>query len=185
MKPTDSATMSRFSWRRRAEDLRDVEQPRLAEDRHDRRLGGDQLAQVRVVGGPVGPVAGRAERGELGGLPAHRPGGREELDVLGVGARPAALDVGHPVLVEHARDAQLVGERQRDVLALGPVAQGRVVEDDRRVGALARSHAGTAASRASIDGRRDRGRADDHQAVIGVGGIGEVARSASRRRAPR
>ena len=35
--------------RRRAQDLDDVEQPALAEDRHDRRLGGDQLAQVRVV----------------------------------------------------------------------------------------------------------------------------------------
>ena len=77
-------------------------------------------------------MAGRAEGGQLRPLPAHRPGGREELDVLGVRARPAALDEGHPELVEHPRDAQLVGQRQGDVLALRPVAQRRVVEDDRR-----------------------------------------------------
>ena len=64
-------------------------------------------------------------------LPAELAGRREELDVLGVGARPAALDEREAVLVEHARDAQLVGERERDVLALGAVAEGRVVEDDR------------------------------------------------------
>ena len=63
--------------------------------------------------------------------PGHRAGRREELDVLRVGAGPAALDVGHAVLVEHPRDADLVGERERDVLALRAVAQGRVVQDDR------------------------------------------------------
>src|SRR4029077_15206847 len=71
--------------------------------------------------------------GELRAFPAHRARRREELDVLRVRAGPAALDEGHPELVEHPRHAQLVGERQRDVLALRPVAQGRVVEDDRRV----------------------------------------------------
>ena len=85
----------------------------------------------------VGAMARRAERRELRGLPADGPGRGEELDVLGVRARPAALDVGHPELVEHARDPQLVGERERHVLALRPVAQGRVVEDDR--GVVARS----------------------------------------------
>ena len=91
--------------------------------------------------GPVRAMAGRAERRQPRGLPAHRPGRGEELDVLGVGARPAALDVGHAVLVEHPGDAQLVGERERDVLALGAVAQRRVVEDDRAGRAV--GHAGT------------------------------------------
>ena len=94
--------------------------------------------------GRVRAMAGRAESRELRVLPAQRPGRGEELDVLGVRARPAALDVRHAELVEHARDPQLVGERERDVLALGTVAQGRVVEDDRRVVAL--GHAGTPAS---------------------------------------
>src|SRR5204863_5798394 len=54
----------------------------------------------------------------------------EEVDVLRVRAGPAALDVGHAVLVEEAGDAQLVGEGERDVLALRAVAERRVVQDD-------------------------------------------------------
>ena len=116
--------------RRRAQDLDDVQEPALAEDRDDRRLRGDQLAQVGVVLGPVGAMPRAPERRQLRVLPALLAGRREEVDVLGVGARPAALDEREPVLVEHARDAQLVGERERDVLALGAVAEGRVVEGD-------------------------------------------------------
>ena len=99
------------------------------------RLGRDQLAAG--WGPPPGLLAlwrVRPEGRELRVLPGDLAGRREELDVLGVGARPAALDEGHAVLVEHARDAQLVRERERDVLALGAVAEGRVVEDDRLVG---------------------------------------------------
>ena len=84
--------------------------------------------------GRVRAVAGRAERGQLRRLPGHAAGGLEEVDVLGVRARPAALDVGHAVLVEHPGDAQLVGEGEGDVLALGAVAEGRVVERDGPVG---------------------------------------------------
>src|ERR687898_457043 len=76
-------------------------------------------------------MPGRTERGKLGLLPAHRPSGREELDVLRVRAGPPSFDERHAVLVEHPGHAELVGERQRDVLALRSVAQGRVVEDDR------------------------------------------------------
>ncbi len=75
----------------------------------------------------VEPNAASFARSQRDGL-----GGREELNVLRVGAGPAALDVGHPVLVEHPGDPQLVGEREDDVLALGPVAERGVVEDDRR-----------------------------------------------------
>ena len=136
---------------------------------------GSSPARVRAV-------PGRAERGQLGRLPAHLPGRREELDVLGVGARPAALDVGHAVLVEHPGDAQLVGEREGDVLALRAVAQGRVVEDDRAVGG---AHAGTPALEPLDDGRRERGRPDHDEAVGRRRGHRRGRRSASRRRAPR
>ncbi len=131
--------------RRRAEDLGDVQQPALAEDRDDRRFGGDQLPKVRILLGAVRAMAGHPERGEPRPLPAHRAGGREELDVLRVRAGPAAFDERHPVLVEHPGDAQLVGERQRDVLALRAVAERRVVEDDRAVGCVADAHAVTSA----------------------------------------
>ncbi len=148
--------------RRGAEHLDDVEQPALAEDRHDRRLGRDQLAQVRVVLGPVRAVARRAEGRQLRALPADVARSLEELDVLRVRAGPAALDVGHPELVEHPRDAQLVGERQRDVLALRAVAERGVVEDDGGV-----AHAGTsvAAPSRSITAVAKAGRADDHEPV--------------------
>ncbi len=137
--------------RRRAQDLGHVEQPALAEDGHHRGLGGDQLAQVGVVLGSIGTVAGRAEGSQPGGLPALLAGGREEVDVLGVRARPATLDEGHPVLVEHPGDAQLVGQGQDDVLALGPIAQGRVVEDDRAV--VARAAGGGGSVGVGHDGR--------------------------------
>jgi hypothetical protein len=117
--------------RRRVQHLGHVQQPALAEDRHDRRLGGDQLAQVRIRLRGVVLMTRGAERRELRGLPALLAGRREELDVLGVRARPPALDEREAVLVEHPRDPQLVGQREGDVLALRAVAEGRVVEDDR------------------------------------------------------
>ena len=53
-------------------------------------------------------------------------GAGEELGVLGHRAGPAALDEAHPELVEQPRHGQLVADRVRDALTLGPVAQGRV-----------------------------------------------------------
>ncbi len=116
-----------------AQHLEDVERPGLAEDGHDRGLRPHQLVEERVLGCAVVLVTGGAEGRQLGVRPGHLLGGREELDVLGVGAGPAALDEGHAVLVEHPRDTDLVREREGDVLALGPVAKRRVVEDDRPI----------------------------------------------------
>ena len=130
--PTESAIMSRFSCGRRAEHLDHVEQPALAEDRHDRRLGRDQLAQVRVVVGPVRPMAGGAERGQPRGLPASSSG-RPRRTRCPWGSSPASRPrcTGMPYSSSIRAIAQLVGQRERDVLALRAVAQRRVVEDDR------------------------------------------------------
>ena len=72
--------------------------------------------------------AERRERGvaqvELGG----RTG--EELGVLGVGPRPAALDVADPELVEVRRDGELVRHGEVQALLLRAVAQRRVVDVD-------------------------------------------------------
>ena len=106
--------------------------------------------------------------------------GREELDVLRVRARPAALDVGHAVLVEHAGDAELVGQAEDDVLALGAVAEGGVVEDDGRRGGGRRgvgSASGDAAERASRRGR-------DVEARVGRVVAAAVATSATAVRRP-
>ena len=81
----------------------------------------------------AGP-AGRAEGRELG-VPQVQLGRRpaEELGVLGVRARPAALDVADPEPVELPRDRQLVGDREVEPLLLGAVAQRGVVDVERAV----------------------------------------------------
>ena len=96
--------------RARAQDLDHVQQPALAEDRHDRRLGPDQLTQVRVGLGLVRAMARRAEGGELRRPPRGLPGEPEELDILRVRPRPATLHVRQPVLVEDPGHPELVGE---------------------------------------------------------------------------
>ena len=54
----------------------------------------------------------------------------EELELLGVRRREAGLDEVHAELVELARDAHLLGRRQRQAGALHAVAQRGVVELD-------------------------------------------------------
>ena len=54
----------------------------------------------------------------------------EELDVLRVGAGPAALDEVHAEEVELLGDAQLVVDRRRHALDLQAVAQRRVEDLD-------------------------------------------------------
>src|SRR5438552_918225 len=88
-------------------------------------------------------MARRAEGRDLRVAPGDVLRLLEELDVLRVRARPAALDVGHAVVVKQARDPQLVRERKGDVLALGAVAQRGVVQDD---GLLARHRVAPAAT---------------------------------------
>src|SRR5262249_37065423 len=56
--------------------------------------------------------------------------GTEELLVARIRAGPAALDVVDAELVQALRDAELVVEREADVLRLRAVAQRRVVELD-------------------------------------------------------
>ncbi len=101
--------------------------------RDDRRRRLEQHRDVLI--GVAGDA--RAARRAEGARPcvltqAERSHGREERRVARVRPRPAALDVVHAEGVEALGDAQLVLERERDVLALAPVAQRRVVELDGR-----------------------------------------------------
>ena len=68
-------------------------------------------------------------------------GPAEELLVLGVGARPAALDVLDTEVVELLGDPQLVVDGERQALLLAAVPQGGVVDVD-RVGQLPRQAVG-------------------------------------------
>ena len=116
----------------------DVVVPALADDADRLRARRQQVRQHRVaLAAPVGPPR-RAEHGQPGGLKAQLVGGSgEELVVLGVGARPAALDVVHAEAVEFPGDAQLVLDGQRDAFELAAVAQRGVVDLHRRRGAVA------------------------------------------------
>ena len=87
--------------------------------------GGDQ----RVVSSSYAGSSGRAEGCELRVAQVELlVRAAEELGVLGVGARPAALDVTDAETVELARDRQLVGDREVEPLLLRAVAQGGVVD---------------------------------------------------------
>src|SRR5213594_247149 len=115
---------------RDAQVLAHVEVPGLADDGDHRRLGAETEAQVAVVGGLHARPAGRAEGRHLRVLESEALDGAEELLVAWVRARPAALDVVEAEVVEALGDAELVLEREGDVLGLRPVAQRRVVELD-------------------------------------------------------
>jgi len=97
--------------------------------------GLDQVAQGVVGVDLAARAPGRAERDERRGRELElRPRPGEELDVLGVGAGPAALDVVDAEVVELGGDAQLVLDRRRDALDLQAVAQGGVEDLDHQRG---------------------------------------------------
>src|SRR5699024_12698127 len=74
-------------------------------------------------------VASRAEGRGPGVAQLGLTGGAgEALRVPRDGAGPPALDVGDAELVEMPGDGELVGDRQREALLLGAVAQRGVVE---------------------------------------------------------
>ena len=117
-------------FRRRLQHFAHVQQPGLAENRHDRRFGVDQQPHLIVVLGADVLAPRRAERRELGvgEPPAFRR--LEELDVFRVRSRPAALDVVHAEAIETLGDLELVGDGKRHTLALAAIAERRVVDFD-------------------------------------------------------
>src|SRR6266851_5867924 len=119
-----------------------VQRPRLADQRHDRRLRHEQRLQVRIaVGGPVRPPR-RPERSQLRVPPRQLAGPCEELLVLRVRPRPPALDDINPERVKRRGDSQFVldGEVESDLL--GTVAEGRVIHF--HAGGRSGSRSGTA-----------------------------------------
>src|SRR5437773_4029636 len=115
---------------RDAQVLAHVEVPGLADDGDHRRLGEETEAQVAVVGGLHARPAGRAEGRHLRMLETEAFDGAEELLVARVRAWPTARDVVEAEGVAALGDAELLLEREGDVLGLRPVAQRRVVELD-------------------------------------------------------
>ena len=117
---------------RRPQHLAHVGVPRLRDDRDGRRAGVDERTEIRVLVGGDGGAAGAAECRHARVPERLLPERREELRVLRVRPRPAALDPVDPERVEAACDIELVLQRQRDPGALAAVAEGRVVDRDGR-----------------------------------------------------
>ena len=120
--------MARFSSRV-VRSARSTCRTSLLRDQGDHARAG--LAQVRQVGGRVPRPAGGSSRTPSSCAVRRASSVRaraEELGVLGVGARPAALDEAHAEVVQVPGDGQLVVDRQHHALALRAVAQGRVVD---------------------------------------------------------
>ena len=111
-----------------ADDLAQVQAPRLADDGDGRREDLGEHAQALVGLGRDALAPGHAEGDELGvdqPLCLHAP---EELDLLGVRGREAALDEADAELVELERDARLLVDRDGHALLLHAVAERRVVQ---------------------------------------------------------
>ena len=91
-----------------AEHFGDVQQPGLADDGHDGRLGFEDLPHQIVLFHGHALAAGHAERGDAGIFPFAPGGLLEKFQVLGIAAGPAAFDVMHPERVQLLGDAEFV-----------------------------------------------------------------------------
>ena len=112
----------------------------LGDQRHHARAALAQGRHQRVVGRAGTGAAGRPERRELGVLEVQLLlGAAEELGVLRVRARPAALDVADTQVVELLGDGELVGDGEVETLLLRAVAQGGVVHVEGALEVHARS----------------------------------------------
>ena len=109
------------------QDLRHVEVPGLADDGH--RLGpGRNQALKRDVVGRFGAHAPRHSEGDRYGMgQGFGPEGVEDGLVFGVRDGVPRFDVVHAEVVEASGDIDLVLEAETDALALGAVAERRVV----------------------------------------------------------
>ena len=115
---------------RAAEHFADVEGGGLAVDRDDRGIDFEEAADLGVFGGTHALTAGRPEGRQLGMLELDLLGAGEELDIAGIGARPAAFDVGHAEALELGGDAQLVINGEMNALPLRAVAEGGIIDFD-------------------------------------------------------
>ena len=113
-------------------DLRDVQRPRLADDRHGRRPGVEQQLHLRVFADLRPPAARHPKRGDLRVFPFALGRFREKRHVLRIRAGPSAFDVVNPEVVELLRHANLIEHAERDPGPLRAIAQSGVVDCDSR-----------------------------------------------------
>ena len=116
--------------RRAAQDFLHMQHGSLAEDRHDRRLGFEQEADLIVLLHRHALAPRRTESRELRVLKFLPLRLREELDVLGIAPRPAALDEVNAEGVNPFRNADFVRDGKVDAFTLRAIAQSRVIDFD-------------------------------------------------------
>ncbi len=109
-----------------------MQQPTVAEDRDDWRFRIEQQTHLPVAldGHTFSASGAESDQARVSKLFASRFG--EKFDVLGIGPRPAALDVMNPEGIEFLGDPELINYRKIDACALAAIAQGRIVYFDFR-----------------------------------------------------
>ena len=113
-----------------AEDLRDMERPGFADHRDDPGAGLEKLPHLRIILHFHPAAASHAEGRDLGVSPRALGRFSEEFDVLGIRARPPALDVIHPELVQTLGHPQFVLHAERNPRSLRAIPQGGVINRD-------------------------------------------------------
>ena len=115
---------------RDAQRFTDMEIPGFAEDGDGIRLGLDQGDDVIVfIRGDFCP-AGGTEGSDLGLFELFFLDVLEKGDILGITARPTPFNIVDPQFIKLMGDTDLVLNQKRDILRLGSVAQGCIVQFD-------------------------------------------------------
>ena len=107
-----------------------VERPALSEQGDVTGMRVHQRPQRGIVFRRIGRAPRRAEGYNFRLFQRHSLDHLEKFDVLGVGARPPALDIVRAQFVQLLRNANLVFHRERDILGLGAIPQRRIVDFD-------------------------------------------------------
>jgi len=114
-------------FRRNFQDISDMEIPGLAENGHHRGFRGNQGPDVGAfLHQQIGP-AGAAEGRQAGVLELNVLGQLEKTHVLGIGTRPASLDIGEPHLIQTIGNAQLFLGSEIDLFSLRTIPEGGIV----------------------------------------------------------
>ena len=115
---------------RHIQDLRDMEQPGLADNRHHRRPRLEKHAHLRIGLGRDSSAARAAEGGDLRVFPLQLRRLRKKRRIARIRARPAALDEINPERIEPLGHTNLVGHGKRNPRPLRAITQRRIVNRD-------------------------------------------------------
>jgi len=108
--------------------LTDMKIPGLAEDGNGIRLGFDQGDDVVVLVRRHLGAAGGTKGRDLGLGKLLLLDILEKADILGVASRPAPFDILHTYFVKSVGDTDLILKQKRNILRLGTVTQGCVIQ---------------------------------------------------------